>query len=747
MSARPTPVHCGLDACPGVVDEGFCDTCGVAVLPRSRPAPAAAGPPLHRTLATAPDLDLSSLVRSTGLPRARRRRSHVGAGIVDILAAIPLQTDEVPPMPADGDSEGPGPCPSCRAPLGPLSSSRPGSASLYCQNCGVRLDGVTQEAADGGPVLARGERIARRYVVERLIGGGGYGTTYQARDSRLDDRYCVLKRQNDPEDRGPEAAAALEREALAQISHAHPAIVDVYDYVEDRGFSYLVMEYLDGPTLRQVQARRSASALPVAEAAAFVLAVLPALEVMHAHGWVYCDFKPDNVIHVGDNVKLIDLGGARRLGDRRRKVQHTRGYAAPEVLAGQRPALASDVYTVGRTLAALVIDDFALCDDRDRPAPLPLDHPVLRRHDAFRRLLQRACAAEPAERFPDATQLATALHGVMRQAAARDDGEPRPDESEWFTAPEVRLDELDWAQLCEPVLPDHPRLTDLSADLDADNDRMAVVTMAWRDELSWSDAAKLVRAHCFLEQYGPARDALAHLDTAAVTDPADREVIDNARRYLEGLVALAEGDAERARRCFGAAYGAAPGELACVLAHAAALEASGADHFSEAAERYLQVALTERSWVVALGGLSRALKGLGRSVDAARVLAKVPSTHPSYVEALTLACHTMEQYGFDDGVAEAVLVAIKRIMAIAPDHEASAAEAGLRAAFYRSARAAIGRDDAMRATVRAELPANDVAMADAIEQALLAEARAATRPRDKHRLVDMAARTRPWTWR
>jgi hypothetical protein len=213
------------------------------------------------------------------------------------------------------------------------------------------------------------------------------------------------------------------------------------------------------------------------------------------------------------------------------------------------------------------------------------------------------------------------------------------------------------------------------------------------------------------------------------------------------VVALADGDAAQARHRFGAAYGAAPGEIACVLAYAAALEASGDDHLGEAAERYLQVALTERSWVVALGGLSRALERLGRQVDAARVLAKVPTTHPAYVEALTLACRAMERHGFDDGVAEAALAAIKRVMAIAPDHEPSAAEAALRAAFYRSARAAIGRGDAMRAIVRAELPANDLAMADAIEQALLAEARTATRPRDKHRLVDVAARTRPWTWR
>ena len=219
------------------------------------------------------------------------------------------------------------------------------------------------------------------------------------------------------------------------------------------------MEYVGGPSLKQLAKRRrdeGGGPMPVPDAAAYMLAVLPAVAYLHDRGLIYCDFKPDNVIHEGDGVKLIDLGGVRRWNDPDAAIFGTIGYQAPEV-PRTGPTVASDLYTVGRTLAVLILDwpDWTRGDvDRlpDRAA-----HDVLVEHDCLWRFLQRACAPDPADRFLDADEMADALHGVLSQVAAATDGLPRPRTSGRYSPPRPRLDGLSWQALPSPLLPNHPR--------------------------------------------------------------------------------------------------------------------------------------------------------------------------------------------------------------------------------------------------------------------------------------------------
>ena len=85
------------------------------------------------------------------------------------------------------------------------------------------------------------------------------------------------------------------------------------------------------------------------------MAILPALGHLHDLGLLFCDFKPDNVIDTGTSVKLIDLGGVYRMGDTTSPIYGTPGFQAPEI-ARTGPTVASDLYTVGRTLAVLCTD-------------------------------------------------------------------------------------------------------------------------------------------------------------------------------------------------------------------------------------------------------------------------------------------------------------------------------------------------------------------------------------------------------
>ena len=127
------------------------------------------------------------------------------------------------------------------------------------------------------------------------------------------------------------------------------------------GAGYIVMEWVGGRSLKQILKRRMKDnngvydPLPVDQALAYILEVLPAFGYLHDLGLVYCDFKPDNLIQVGDAVKLIDLGGVRRITDEESAIFGTVGYQAPEVpVVGT--SIASDIYTIGRTLVVLCME-------------------------------------------------------------------------------------------------------------------------------------------------------------------------------------------------------------------------------------------------------------------------------------------------------------------------------------------------------------------------------------------------------
>ena len=130
----------------------------------------------------------------------------------------------------------------------------------------------------------------------------------------------------------------------------------------------------------------------------------------------------------GDDVKLIDMGAVRRIGDPDGAVFGTLGYMAPE--ADQDPTAISDLYTVGRTLAELVMN-FRMAS-RDDELPWPDNDPVLLDNESLRLFLDRACAHDPALRFQNADEMFEQLYGVLREVVCLDTDEPKPAISERF---------------------------------------------------------------------------------------------------------------------------------------------------------------------------------------------------------------------------------------------------------------------------------------------------------------------------
>jgi len=172
--------------------------------------------------------------------------------------------------------------------------------------------------------------------------------------------------------------------------------------------------------------------LPVAQAIAYALEGLTALGYLHARGLAYCDFKPDNAIQYDRQLKLIDMGAVIRMDDERSAVFGTVGYQAPEI-ARQGPSSASDVYTVGRSLAVLALGMSPTT--AGAPTPLPAEHPVLDAHESFHRVLLRATDPDPLRRFECAEEMAEQLDGVLREVLATEDGRPRPTQSVRFGPP------------------------------------------------------------------------------------------------------------------------------------------------------------------------------------------------------------------------------------------------------------------------------------------------------------------------
>src|SRR5262249_10583954 len=216
---------------------------------------------------------------------------------------------------------------------------------------------------------------------------------------------------------------------------------------------YIVMEFVDGKSLRDIlQERRAENAgasspLPVAQAIGYVVEILPALGHLHELGLLFCDFKPDNVMQTATGFKLIDLGGVYSLDNPSSAIFGTAGFQAPEI-AQTGPTVASDLFTVARTLAVLCTNFRGYHTTYRYTLPEPGEMPELAAHDSLYRFLQRATAANADDRFQSADEMSAQLVGILREIVAAEKGVPQPGPSSVFTG-EQRGEQrtVDWHAL------------------------------------------------------------------------------------------------------------------------------------------------------------------------------------------------------------------------------------------------------------------------------------------------------------
>ncbi|MEU0171992.1 Stk1 family PASTA domain-containing Ser/Thr kinase [Streptomyces massasporeus] len=205
-------------------------------------------------------------------------------------------------------------------------------------------------------------RLGGRYELGQVLGRGGMAEVYLAHDTRL-GRTVAVKTLRADLARDPSFQARFRREAQSAASLNHPAIVAVYDtgedYIDNVSIPYIVMEYVDGSTLRELL--HSGRKLLPERAMEMTIGILQALEYSHRAGIVHRDIKPANVMLTRNGqVKVMDFGIARAMGDSGMTMTQTSAvigtaqYLSPEQAKGEQVDARSDLYSTGCLLYELL---------------------------------------------------------------------------------------------------------------------------------------------------------------------------------------------------------------------------------------------------------------------------------------------------------------------------------------------------------------------------------------------------------
>ena len=205
-------------------------------------------------------------------------------------------------------------------------------------------------------MINKGQKIADRYQIIKTIGEGGMANVYLANDTILDRNVAVKVLRGDLAD-DEKFVRRFQREAISASSLSHPNIVEMYDVGEDDGNYYIVMEYVDGKTLKSLVKRRGALTLP--EVIDIMLQLTSAISCAHDSYIIHRDIKPQNVLILEDGrVKITDFGIAMALNSHEltqtNSIMGSVHYLPPEQANGSGSTIKSDIYSLGILMYELI---------------------------------------------------------------------------------------------------------------------------------------------------------------------------------------------------------------------------------------------------------------------------------------------------------------------------------------------------------------------------------------------------------
>ncbi|MEZ4437385.1 MAG: serine/threonine-protein kinase [bacterium] len=266
-----------------------------------------------------------------------------------------------------------------------------------------------------------GRVLGGQFRLDSPLGQGGFGAVYRATDLQLDRAVAVKVLHT----RVPGVAPRFRREAQMQARLRHPAIVRLLHFGDDGGLSFMVQEFVDGRTLRAIV--DTEGPLAPARAVALFAELLDALDEAHAEGIVHRDLKPENIMVVagrrGEEARLLDFGIAKVLADadafealtQTDALIGTPAWLSPEQASRQPVTMAADIYSLGCVLYYALTGkkpfsgtpvQVILDHVRTTPPPLPPSVP-----STLAEVVRRAMAKDPADRFPSALVMRSALTG------------------------------------------------------------------------------------------------------------------------------------------------------------------------------------------------------------------------------------------------------------------------------------------------------------------------------------------------
>ena len=285
--------------------------------------------------------------------------------------------------------------------------------------------------------LAAGTRLDA-YEILGLVGAGGMGEVYRARDSAL-KREVAIKVLPSFVSRDPDRLSRFEQEAQAAAALNHPNILAVYQFGQFNGSPYLVSELLEGSTLRQLLQR---GPLPIRKAIDYGMQIAHGLAAAHEKGIVHRDLKPENLFVTKDgHVKILDFGLAKLMHrepnpDGTRSyceletdpgmVMGTAGYMSPEQVRGQTVDHRTDIFAFGAILHEMLSGKRAFqrsTSAETMTAILNDDPPAISQTGAnippaLQRVVNRCLEKNPEQRFHSASDLAFALDALSDSGAS-----------------------------------------------------------------------------------------------------------------------------------------------------------------------------------------------------------------------------------------------------------------------------------------------------------------------------------------
>jgi serine/threonine protein kinase len=268
--------------------------------------------------------------------------------------------------------------------------------------------------------------FGNRYAIGEMIGTGGMADVYIGEDQRLSRKVAVKVLRSDLA-RDPSFLARFRKEALAAAGLNHPGIVAVYDSGEEGQNSYIVMELVNGHTLREVL--QNPTTLTVERSLEIIEGVLTALSYSHENGIIHRDIKPGNIMLTDSgDVKVMDFGIARAMDDigatmtSTWNVVGTAQYLSPEQATGEACDLRSDIYSVGCLLYELVTGRPPFTGDT--PVAIAYQHvssdfqipsavnPAL--DENIDKIITVALAKDPGDRYQSAEMMLSDIRRAMK---------------------------------------------------------------------------------------------------------------------------------------------------------------------------------------------------------------------------------------------------------------------------------------------------------------------------------------------